>query len=55
MKQATHHRKGSTIHEIESGKNTAYDSINAAKRASRVLQKGQLGYGAVRVVEKLPA
>jgi phage terminase small subunit len=43
-------RKGATIRNLESDEVTTHPSINAAKRASRELQKGALGLGRVRVL-----
>lgn len=56
---ATHERKGHRIKDLATDLIVDYDSVNAAKRASRKLQAGgatgkeaaaRLGLGAVKVV-----
>lgn len=55
MREAEFFRKGQTIRGPEG--DTAFPSINAAKRASRDIQhaRGGLGRGALRVVTRMPA
>lgn len=46
----THLRKGKVIRQLDTGKDTVYDSINEAKGASRLLP-----FGTLRVVDVFPA
>lgn len=49
--EPTHIRKGKTIRNLADDSVKVHESINAAKRASREIQKsnGGLGMGAVKV------
>ena len=50
--KTSHTRKNKTITEIETGVSKGYTSVNAAKRASAILQRtnGGLGNGNLAVI-----
>lgn len=50
--QATYHRKGKTLINIETGEQKAHKSINEAKRESAKLQRANGGLGAGYVTLK---